>query len=99
MEDGGMKKIDVHCHTTNRILTDAANSDASLEAIAIQMKEYGIIHTILLATYFPQRGTGISNYRLRHWIKGKPEFSMFGSLDFAHFFYQGYNELEEMADH
>ncbi len=93
-----MKKIDVHCHTTNRILKDAANSDASLEAIAAQMKEYDIIQTVLLATYFPQRGTGISNYRLHHWIEGRSEFSMFGSLDFAHFFYQGYNELEEVAD-
>ncbi len=92
-----MKKIDVHCHTTNRILKNSANPDASLNTIAACMADYEIIQTILLATYFPQTGTGISNYRLYHWIKDKPGFVMFGSLDFEHFFYQGYNELEEMA--
>ncbi len=92
-----MKKLDIHCHTTTRILTEAANPDASLKAITACMKEYDIVKTVLLATYFPRKGTGISNYRLLHWIKNKPEFSMFGSLDFENFFYQGFNELEEMA--
>src|SRR5262245_47099564 len=93
-----MKKIDIHCHTTNRILKDVANPDASLAAIAGYMRQYEITQTILLATYFPRRGTGISNYRLRYWLQGKPEFLMFGSLDFEHFFYQGFNELEELAE-
>ena len=92
-----MKKIDIHCHTTNRILKGTANSDASLEAITAHMKAHNIVQTVLLATYFPYKGTGISNYRMYHWIKDKPQFAMFGSLDFEHFFYQGFNELEEMA--
>lgn len=92
-----MEKIDIHCHTTNRPLKDAAHPDATLGAIAAHMTDHQIARTVLLATYFPQKGTGISNYRLYHWIKAKPEFVMFGSLDFEHFFYQGYNELEEMA--
>jgi predicted TIM-barrel fold metal-dependent hydrolase len=93
-----MKKIDIHCHTTNRILKDVANPDASLATIAGYMRQYGIVKTILLATYFPRRGTGISNFRMHYWIQGKPEFLMFGSLDFEHFFYQGINELEELAE-
>lgn len=93
-----MKKIDVHCHTTNRILKDAANPDASLAAIAAHMRRYDIVQTILLATYFPHRGTGVTNYRLLHWIQGRSEFRMFGSLDFEHFFPQGFNEVEEMAE-
>ena len=92
-----MKKIDIHCHTTNRILKDSANPDARLDAIIAYMKEYDVLQTVVLATYFPHKGTGISNYRLHHWIKDRPEFAMFGSLDFGCYFYQGFNELEEMA--
>jgi hypothetical protein len=52
-----MQKIDVHCHTTNRILKDSAN-----QTLRRCHRLYeGLQHhqTILLATYFPQRGTGI----------------------------------------
>lgn len=93
-----MKKIDVHCHTTNRPLKSTANEDASLDAIVRQMNHHEIVRTVVLATYFPHKGTGISNYRLLHWIQHRPEFVLFGSLDFEHFFYQGFNELEEMAE-
>jgi hypothetical protein len=79
------------------MLPDSANPDASSAAIEAQMKTHNIVRTVVLATYFPQKGTGISNYRLYHWLKDRAEFSMFGSLDFEHFFYQGYNELEEMV--
>ena len=92
-----MKKIDIHCHTTNKLLPKVANPDASLDAIAEHARRHEIIRTVVLATYFPREGTGISNYRMSHWIKNRPEFVMFGSLDFEHFFYQGYNELEEMS--
>ncbi len=92
-----MRKIDAHCHTTKRILKDSANPDASLSAIKQQMAAHHVERTVLLATYFPERGSGVSNYRLAYWIKDWPEFVMFGSLDFEHYFYQGLNELEEMA--
>lgn len=92
-----MLKIDIHCHTTPRPLPNTANPDASLTAIAAHMQAHAIVKTVLLATYFPDNGTGITNYRLLHWVQHKPEFAMFGSLDFEHFFYQGYNELEELA--
>lgn len=92
-----MYKIDIHCHTTNRPLPNCVSPDASLDAIAAHMSQYTIVRTVLLATYFPRQGTGISNYRLFHWIQRRPEFAMFGSLDFEHFFLQGLNELEELA--
>jgi len=92
-----MQKIDVHCHTTNRPLSECVSPDASLDAIAAHMQQHDIIQTVLLATYFPRQGTGISNYRLYHWLQQRPQFAMFGSLDFDHFFYQGLNELEELA--
>ena len=108
-----MKKIDMHCHSTPRPLLGLASASASMETIEEKMREHDIEETILLASYFPHKGTGISNYRLKSWIEGWHEsqqepidctkgigvttFSMMGSLDFEHYFLQGYNELEEIA--
>jgi predicted TIM-barrel fold metal-dependent hydrolase len=92
-----MKKIDVHCHTSNRKLKAVSEEDASLDVIAERMGEYDVEKTVVLATYFPHKQSGITNYRLLNWINGRDEFVMFGSLDFEHYFYQGLNELEEMA--
>lgn len=93
-----MRKIDIHCHTTNRKVEDVIPTSASLDAIAAEMKKYDIEKTVVLASYFPHRGSGISNFRLHHWIKDRPEFCMFGSLDFEHYFHQGINELNELAE-
>jgi predicted TIM-barrel fold metal-dependent hydrolase len=92
------KKIDIHCHTTNRKVNGVIPLSADLSEIQKQMKLYNSEKTVVLATYFPHKGTGISNYRLLNWIKDKPEFLMFGSLDFQNYFYQGLNELEELAE-
>lgn len=106
-----MKKIDIHCHTSFREIKDCANPDASPFAIQEEMDKYDVEKTVLLATYFPHKGTGISNYRLYHMLLGGHTFEgqsissgirvwnfmMFGSLDFEHYFYQGFNELEQLA--
>ncbi len=91
-------KIDIHCHTTPRKLRDVVPESATLDAIKEKMEEYGIEKTVVLASYFPHKGSGISNYRLREWIRDRPEFAMFGSLDIEHYFQQGSNELEELAE-
>ncbi len=93
-----IKKIDMHCHTTDKLVKFAASPDASLDAITHAMEKHGIVKTVLLATYFPHKGTGISNYRLYSWIRDRQEFVLFGSLDFEHYYTQGCNELEEMAE-
>jgi predicted TIM-barrel fold metal-dependent hydrolase len=93
-----MMKIDFHCHTTKRKVEDLLVESATVETIAEKMKENNIERTVLLATYFPQRGSGVSNFRLLRWIENKPEFVMFGSLDFEHYFHQGMNELTELAE-
>lgn len=90
-------KIDIHCHTTNRLLENSANPDATIEQISYLMNKFNINTTCLLATYFPFKGTGISNYRLLSWINEREEFLLFGSLDFQNYFYQGLNELEELG--
>jgi len=93
-----MKKIDFHCHTTNRKIEDTANESASLSTLKSFMDKYEIEKSVLLATYFPHKGSGISNFRLLNWIRERPEFLMFGSLDFENYFWQGMNELNELAE-
>lgn len=93
-----MKKIDIHCHTTKRNLSHTICSAPTIDTIELAMSTWDIGKTVLLATYFPKRGTGISNFRLYDWVKEKPHFMMFASLDFETYFYQGYNEIEEMAE-
>ncbi|MBI3632635.1 MAG: amidohydrolase [Candidatus Vogelbacteria bacterium] len=92
------KKIDIHCHTTNRVLRGMCQVTATLDDISALMKKHGVEKTVLLATYFPHRRSGITNFRLYNWIKDRPEFMLFGSLDFEIYFYQGLNELEELAE-
>ena len=92
-----MKKIDMHCHTSPREIEGIIPKSATIAQITAEMKKHEIERTVLLATYFPHKGSGISNFRLHDWIEGNKKFLMFGSLDFEHYFYQGYNELEEMC--
>lgn len=98
-------KFDVHCHTTNRPLSHTASPDATLDSIVSIARGYNIQKTLLLATYFPKKGTGVSNFRMRYWMdlvhqdrRLNNPFIMFGSLDFEHYFKQGFNELEELAE-
>jgi len=93
-----MKKIDIHCHTTNRKVEGVSCEHPTLEELAKEMQKHNVEKTVLLATYFPHKGTGISNFRLLNWINNNPRFEMFGSLDFDYFYYQGMNELEELAE-
>src|SRR3989338_6912632 len=88
--------IDIHCHTTNRPLPETIDQSATIDTIVQKMNQYNISRTCLIASYFPHKQSGISNYRLAHWINNDPRFALFGSLDFEHYFYQGYNELEEL---
>lgn len=93
-----MKKIDVHCHTTNRRVEGLFCQYPTLSAIESEMKKYDVEKTVVLATYFPHKGTGVSNFRLHNWVRDNKNFEMFGSLDFDHFYLQGLNELTEMAE-
>ena len=93
-----MKKIDIHCHTTRSQLHGIVPENASLETIETEMRHHEIESTVVLATYFPDQGKGISNYRLLHWLHKKPTFRLFGSLDFQYYFSAGLRELTELAE-
>jgi len=93
-----MKKIDIHTHTTNRPVPGVVSNSCSVEYLQKKMKEHDVVKSVVLASYFPHKTSGISNFRLYTWIRDKPEFSLFGSLDFEHYFFQGMNELTELGD-
>ncbi len=97
-----MKKIDIHCHVSKRKIRDVVPEAADIPHIMKEMKKWDVEKVVLLATYFPHKSSGVSNYRLKDWMGHIPsplndDFFMFGSLDFDHYFYQGYNELEELC--
>ncbi len=111
-----MNKIDIHAHITNRPVEGITYKDATIKTLEQEMIKHDVEKAVLLATYFPHRGTGISNFRMLDWIKNHkntnfkgftvqglrfdyvvPKFLFFGSLDFEHYFFQGLNELEELA--
>lgn len=96
-----MKKIDIHCHTTNRALRHTFTESATIQDIAAYACQFEIEKIVLLATYFPRVGTGITNFRLKDWIDSfdPSMFLMFGSLDFESYFRQGMNELEELFNY
>ncbi|MBT3398000.1 amidohydrolase [archaeon] len=93
-----MKKIDVHAHTTNRVVKGVVPQSADVEALKREMEKHNIEKTVLLATYFPHKSSGVSNFRLYNWIRDRPEFLLFGSLDFENYLFQGINELKELDD-
>jgi len=92
-----MKKIDMHTHVTNRKALDVIPQDYSIEGLEKEMENFEVEKAVVLASYFPHKTSGISNFRLLSWLKDNPKFLLFGSLDFEHYFYQGFNELEELA--
>jgi len=96
-----MKKIDIHCHATYRPMSEVTDKDASPENILRYMDKYEVEKTVLLASYFPHKGSGISNYRLVRWLDrvdpNRDRFLMFGSLDAASYLNMGLNELQDLA--
>lgn len=89
--------IDIHAHTTIHKLWDLHTSSATIKDLERLAKEYDIRRIVLMATYFPFKGTGLHNLELLRRIAGKDLFLMFGSLDIMNNFERGLAELELMA--
>lgn len=94
-------KIDIHSHVTNRPIKGIVDPSAWFDVIRDRMDKYGIDKTVLLASYFPHKGSGISNYRLLKWIDmydpHRKRFLMFASLDAGNYLHMGLNEINELA--
>ena len=78
-------KIDWHYHISGReIHQDLLNLHDYLN----DMDE-----VYIMASYFPTTNSGISNYNLYHHLRKVEKVKLYLSLDFEHYFYQGYNEM------
>ena len=72
-------------------------TSASIASLEMEAQKYGITNVILLATYFPLKGTGVHNLDLLERIKGHKLFRMFGSLDVMNNLDFGIVDLETLA--
>lgn len=82
--------IDYHYHLSGRFL------EKDKELLKENIKKYALNKVLTLATYFPNKNSGLSNYRLLKAITDIPEAYMLASLDFNSYLYMFLNELEEL---
>ncbi len=91
--------IDVHAHTTNHKLWELHTETATISDLELIGKKCNVAKTIVMATYFPFKGTGLHNRDLLGRIKSREQFSMLASLNVMDEFVRGVEELEEMLQH
>ncbi len=91
--------IDVHAHTTSHKLWELHTQSATIADLELRGERCGVVKTIIMATYFPFKGTGLHNRDLLERIKFKKQFYMLASLDVMSDFVRGVGELEEMLKH
>ena len=89
--------IDMHAHTSNRVMWNLHVKSASIASLENEARRYGISLIVLMATYFPIKGTGVYNLDLLERIEGRPLFKIFGSLDVMNKLDAGIVELELLA--
>jgi predicted TIM-barrel fold metal-dependent hydrolase len=88
----------MHAHTSTHSMNGLHTASASIATLEETASRYGVTSIMLMATYFPLKGTGVHNYDLLGRIKGHPLFSMFGSLDVMNNPDGGLSELTELAN-
>ena len=90
--------IDLHAHTTEHALWNLHTASASIATLESEARQNRVSTIVLMATYFPLKGTGVHNADLLERIKGRPLFKMFGSLDVMNHLDSGLQELESLAE-
>jgi len=89
--------IDIHAHTSNHKMWGLHVESATITDLERWAERYGIVKTVLMATYFPYKGSGLSNRKLLERIRGNDRFLMFGSLDVMNCLKRGLVELASLA--
>lgn len=88
--------IDIHAHTSAHPLRNLHVNDASIPSLLERAgKETAL--TLLIATYFPLKGSGIPNREMLRRIGNDPRLAMIGSLDASGDIAAGVAELRELA--
>lgn len=89
--------IDIHAHTSNRKLSGLHTNSATIADLEALAYKFGIDKTVLMATYFPFKGSGVHNMSLLTRIAGRQEFLIFGSLDAMGDLEIGIEDLRRLA--
>lgn len=89
--------IDIHAHTSLKKLAGLYTESATVETIEQEMAKNNVGTSVLMATYFPLKGTGVHNSDLVERIRGHPKLKMFGSLDMTADIDSGIYELRSLA--
>jgi uncharacterized protein len=90
--------IDIHAHTSNHRLYDLHVKSATIADLEKRASQFGITKTILMATYFPFKGSGVHNKKLLFRVSDSSGFLIFGSLDAMGDLEAGISELRELAE-
>lgn len=88
--------IDMHAHTTDKKLWGLHSPSATLEDLMQSAKQHQVGKTVLLATYFPFKGTGLPNQELLSRVGQNQQFLVFGSLDVMNNLEAGVKELRQL---
>jgi len=83
-------KIDWHYHLSGR---NIKQDSIELEKY---IKDKNMDNVYVMATYFPENGSGVSNFNVYHHIKNIKKTKMYISLDFENYYFMGINEIETM---
>jgi hypothetical protein len=85
-------KIDWHYHLSGR------NIKEDIVTLKNYIHNENMEQVYIMATYFPENGSGVSNYNLYHHIKDIPEVKMYLSLDFNSYYFMHLNEIESILE-
>ncbi|PIR94162.1 hypothetical protein COT97_02965 [Candidatus Falkowbacteria bacterium CG10_big_fil_rev_8_21_14_0_10_39_11] len=89
--------IDIHAHTSTHKMWNLHTEDASIERLQDEACRLEVKKIVVLATYFPFKGTGLCNRDMLERVKGDDLFIVFGSLDVMNNLVGGLKELDELA--
>jgi len=90
-------RIDIHAHTSDHPLWGLHVQRAAIPDLHLLARRYGVEKIVLMATYFPFKGSGLHNRELLERMGKDPLFLMFASLDVMNDLDGGLKELEELA--
>ncbi|HPV70837.1 MAG TPA: amidohydrolase family protein [Candidatus Magasanikbacteria bacterium] len=93
------KIIDIHAHTSEHAMRGLHVTSAGLEDLESFAEGYNVARIVLMATYFPFKGTGLTNEDLLGRLYGdRSLFLPFGSLDVMNNFTEGLSKLSKLAE-
>lgn len=89
--------IDIHAHTSKHLLKSLHTKNADISDIEHYAKTFGIDRIYLMATYFPLKKSGLTNFDLLERVKDNKLFGCFGSINLENNIDEGIKELDSLA--